>query len=102
MKIMKKIKENAFLLLLTTAYLLILIIKPSLGIVAIKNSSYYIKEMIMIMPVIFVLIALLDAWVSKEKIMKYLGKESKTKGVILSFVLGSILQAQYMRHFPCA
>ena len=41
------------------------------------------KRNTMIMPVIFVLTALLDLWVPKEKIMKYLGKE-KRKGVVLS------------------
>jgi len=100
MKILKKAKDNAFLIVVTVAYTLIFVIKPDMGVTSIKNSAYYIKEMFMIMPVIFVLTALLDTWVAKEKITKYLGKESKIKGIILSFVLGSISAGPIYAAFP--
>ncbi|MCB5713597.1 permease [Lactonifactor sp. BIOML-A3] len=100
MKILKKAKDNAFLIVVAVAYTLIFVIKPDMGVTSIKNSAYYIKEMFMIMPVIFVLTALLDTWVAKEKITKYLGKESKIKGIILSFVLGSISAGPIYAAFP--
>lgn len=100
MKILKKAKDNAFLIVVAVAYILIFVIKPDMGVTSIKNSAYYIKEMLMIMPVIFVLTALLDTWVAKEKITKYLGKESKIKGIILSFVLGSISAGPIYAAFP--
>jgi uncharacterized membrane protein YraQ (UPF0718 family) len=71
-----------------------------MGVEAIKNSGYYIKEMLLIMPVIFVLTALLDTWVPKQTIIKYLGKESKIKGTVLSFVLGSISAGPIYAAFP--
>jgi uncharacterized membrane protein YraQ (UPF0718 family) len=100
MKIIKKAKDNIFLIVVAFAYILMFIIKPDMGVISIKNSSYYIKEMLMIMPVIFVLTALLDTWVAKEKITKYLGKESRVKGIILSFVLGSISAGPIYAAFP--
>ena len=100
MNTLKKIKENAFLIMVAVAYVFLFLLKPDMGIVSIKNSSYYIKEMLMIMPVIFVLTALLDTWVAKEKITKYLGKEAKVKGIILSFVLGSISAGPIYAAFP--
>lgn len=100
MRVLRKIKEHAFLILVAAAYLLMFIIKPDMGVTSIKNSIYYIKEMLMIMPVIFVLTALLDTWIAKEKITKYLGKESKAKGVILSFVLGGISAGPIYAAFP--
>ncbi|WP_312047460.1 permease [Anaerotignum sp.] len=100
MKILKKAKDNAFLIVVAVAYTLIFVIKPGMGVTSIKNSAYYIKEMFMIMPVIFVLTALLDTWVAKEKITKYLGKESKIKGIVLSFVLGSISAGPIYAAFP--
>ena len=100
MKILKKAKDNAFLIVVAVAYTLIFVIKPDMGVTSIKNSAYYIKEMFMIMPVIFVLTALLDTWVAKEKSTKYLGKESKIKGIILSFVLGSISAGPIYAAFP--
>ena len=100
MKIIKKAKDNIFLIVVAAAYIMMFIIKPDMGVISIKNSYYYIKEMLLIMPVIFVLTALLDTWIAKEKITKYLGKESKVKGIILSFVLGSISAGPIYAAFP--
>lgn len=99
-KVAKLIKNNLFLLAVVIAYLLLTIIQPPLGALGIKNSGYYIKEMLMIMPVIFVLTALLDTWAPKETIIKFLGKGAKTKGVMLSFLLGSISAGPIYAAFP--
>ncbi len=100
MTIVKKIKENLFLVIVAVAYIAMFIAKPAMGIASVKSSGYYIKEMLMIMPVIFVLTALLDLWVPKEKIMRYLGKDAKAKGVILSFVVGSVSAGPVYAAFP--
>ncbi len=100
MKVLRKAKENLFILFIAAAYIAMFIINQNMGIASVKNSFYYIKEMIMIMPVIFVLTALLDLWVPKEKIMKYLGKDAKAKGVVLSLALGSISAGPIYAAFP--
>jgi uncharacterized membrane protein YraQ (UPF0718 family) len=100
MTILKKMKENLFFVIVVLAYIIIFIMNPTMGTDSIKNSGFYIKEMLMIMPVIFVLTALLDMWVPKEKIMRYLGKEAKAKGVFLSFVVGSISAGPIYAAFP--
>ncbi|MEA5137487.1 MAG: permease [Candidatus Fimivivens sp.] len=100
MNILRKAKDNLSIVMISIAYVTILILKPEMGITSLKNSVYYIKEMIMIMPVIFVLTALLDTWVPKEKILKYLGQDAKTKGVILSLLLGSISAGPIYAAFP--
>lgn len=100
MKILKKIKAHLFLLLIVFIYASLFILDKQIGISSVKNSVYYIKEMIMIMPVIFVLTALLDMWVPKEKIVRFLGKEAKWKGIFYSFVLGSISAGPIYAAFP--
>lgn len=100
MKVINRVKENLLIVFIAIAYIALFLIKPNMGIASIKNSLYYIKEMIMIMPVIFVLTALLDLWVPKEKIIKYLGKEAKAKGVVLSLALGSISAGPIYAAFP--
>ena len=52
------------------------------------------------MPVIFILTALLDTWIPKRTIMKYLGKQSRAKGIVLSFVLGGISAGPIYAAFP--
>jgi len=94
------IKGNLFVIVIAAAYLGLSSISPSIGGLGVNNSLYYIKEMLMIMPVIFVLTALLDTWVSKETITKFLGKEAKAKGVMFSFLLGSISAGPIYAAFP--
>ena len=100
MTIIKKIKENLFLVIVALAYVIMFIAKPAMGIESVKSSGYYIKEMLMIMPVIFVLTALLDMWVPKEKITQYLGKDAKAKGIFFSFLVGSISAGPVYAAFP--
>lgn len=100
MTIIKKIKENLFLVIVALAYIIMFIAKPAMGIESVKSSGYYIKEMLMIMPVIFILTALLDMWVPKEKIMQYLGKDAKAKGIFFSFLVGSISAGPVYAAFP--
>ena len=100
MTIIKKIKENLFMVIVALAYIIMFIAKPAMGIESVKSSGYYIKEMLMIMPVIFVLTALLDMWVPKEKITQYLGKDAKAKGIFFSFLVGSISAGPVYAAFP--
>ncbi len=100
MKVMKRLKENMFLVVVILVYLIMLIFRPGLSVQGIRNSGYYIKEMIMILPVVFILTALLDTWVPKEVILKYLGSGSKWMGALLSFVFGSISAGPIYAAFP--
>ncbi|MFU0833832.1 MAG: Ferredoxin [Oscillospiraceae bacterium] len=100
MRILQKAKDHLFVIIIAAAYITMFIVRPDMGIDSVRNSAYYIKEMIMIMPVIFVLTALLDTWVPKKQIMKFLGKEAKTKGVIFSLILGSISAGPIYAAFP--
>lgn len=96
----KLIKNNIFFVVVVIAYLVLMVFHPQTGLQGIYNSGYYIKEMLMIMPVIIVLTALLDSWVPKETIIKTLGKEAKTKGIVFSFLLGSISAGPIYAAFP--
>ncbi|MDO5714913.1 MAG: permease, partial [Tissierellia bacterium] len=98
--IVRKIKENYFFFLIVMIYGVLTIMDTSMGVMSIKNSGYYIKEMLFIMPVIFILTALLDFWVPKEKIMQLLGKDAKIKGIFFSFIIGSISAGPIYAAFP--
>ena len=89
-----------FLVVVIAVYLITLIVRPGLSVQGIRNSGYYIREMIMILPVVFIFTALLDTWVPKEVILKYLGSGSKWKGALLSFVFGSISAGPIYAAFP--
>lgn len=60
------------------------------------------KTMLLVVPPIFLLLGLLDVWVPREKLMKYLGAGAGIKGPILSFVLGSAAAGPLYGAFPVA
>lgn len=94
------LKKNKFLFFMVSIYAMLIVAKFDLGISALKNSGYYFKEMLIIMPVIMILTALLEAWVPKEMIEKNMGKESGIKGKVFSFLLGSISAGPIYAAFP--
>jgi len=57
-----------------------------------NNFWAFSKEMIVMLPIIFILVGLIDVWVSKEKVQKHLGKSSGIKGIIY-VVLFAFIQA---------
>ena len=101
--ILRKITQfikNKFLTLILLIYIILFILMPNKAITSLKNSFYYVKEMLMIMPVILLLTALITAWVPKKAIEKNLGSNSGFKGSIFSFLLGSFSAGPIYAAFP--
>lgn len=94
-------RYGAFFLLLfagTVAGLLL----PDLGKAALNNTLGSFKEMLSVLPPIFVLLGLLDVWVDRATMMKYTGKGSGLKGVMIAFLLGSAAAGPLYAAFPFA
>ncbi|NLJ40383.1 MAG: permease [Clostridiales bacterium] len=65
----------------------------------IKSSS---KEMILILPPIFILLGLMDVWVPRDTMVKFMGEGSGIIGGILSFIIGSAAAGPLYVVFPVA
>ena len=100
MNIINRIKNNVLLFLVIVIYLLMIIFIPIKAKESFFNSLYYIKEMLMIMPVILLLTSLIDAWVPKRTIESMLGENSGIKGIVFSFLLGSFSAGPIYAAFP--
>lgn len=100
---MKKIlrRYRAFLMVLVLMVLLT-ILNHKLGVKALTISANSFKEMLFVIPPVFVLLGLLDIWVPRELMVKYMGEGSGFKGVILSFILGSAAAGPLYGAFPVA
>ena len=96
----ERLKKNRFLVAVGLIYLILFIMSTEKAALSVKNSGYYIKEMLMIMPVVFLLTSLIDAWVPKKMIMENLGDESGLKGSLISILLGSISAGPIYAAFP--
>ncbi|MGB9941169.1 permease [Methanosarcina sp.] len=72
------------------------------GIKAFEISLSNTKEMLGLIPPVFVLMGLLDAWVPKETFIRYMGEASGLKGVLTALFLGSAAAGPLYIAFPIA
>lgn len=98
-KVFKRYRSSIILLILM---LIFTCFNNTLGILALKNSASSILQMLTLLPPIFILIGLLDVWISKETFSKYMGNGSGIKGIIASFIIGSCSQGPLYAAFPIA
>ncbi len=98
--IMKFIKTNRLLTAVAFLYIALSVLMPAKALKSFQNSLYYIKEMLMIMPVVLLLTALITAWVPRKTIEKNLGGNSGFKGSVFSFLLGSFSAGPIYAAFP--
>lgn len=99
---MNLIKRYRFFLVTIGIIGIITLINRSVGIKAIGVAGYSFKEMALVIPPVFILLGLLDVWVPRETMVKYMGEGSGIKGVILSIILGSAAAGPLYGAFPVA
>ena len=94
-------RYGAFFLLLIAGAVTGLIL-PDLGKAALDNTLGSLKEMLSVLPPIFILLGLLDVWVDRATMVKYTGKGSGFRGVLIAFLLGSAAAGPLYAAFPFA
>lgn len=72
-------------------------IEPSISV-----GKNYLVEMAWILPAVMVLMGLFKVWISKELVVKYLGKASGLKGIFIAALLGSTPTGPLYVAFPLA
>ena len=107
MKMRKILKKYKFDFTVITAFALfagysyLMHFEP--GIQIVENDFWaFLKEMILALPVMFILVGLFDVWVSKEKVQKHIGRASGIKGVFLVMLLGFLQAGPLYAAFPVA
>ena len=94
-------RYGAFFILLAASVVAGLLL-PEIGKKAVNNTLGSFKEMLSVLPPIFILLGLLDVWVDRTTMMKYTGKGSGFKGVLIAFLLGSAAAGPLYAAFPFA
>ncbi|MEA5018575.1 MAG: permease [Erysipelotrichaceae bacterium] len=98
----KYLKRYRLFIALLLIELLLFFIKPDLSVKAFTLSYKSLFEMLSVLPPIFILLGLMDVWMKKETLMKYMGEDSGLVGIIIAFVLGSIAAGPLYGAFPVA
>ncbi len=99
---MNLLKKYRFALIIAFAMIVLYIVNREIGVKAVQITGYSFKEMISIIPNVFILLGLLDVWVSKETMMKYMGEKAGIKGIVLAILLGSAAAGPLYGAFPIA
>lgn len=100
MKILDILKKNKLLVIVALIYGVLFIVAPDKAMASLSNSTYYLLEMIQILPIIFLLTVIIEAWIPKEVIMSGFGESSGIKGNLLSLALGSVSAGPIYAAFP--
>ncbi len=99
---MKYLKRYRFFLLTIVLMAIIFIINKEVGLKALNVTGFSLKEMLLVIPPVFILLGLLDVWVPRETMMKYMGESSGLTGIILAFIIGSAAAGPLFGAFPVA
>ena len=98
-KIIKRYKIFIILLVINT---IILLIKPDIGFKSFQLTKNNALEMLSILPPVFILLGMLDIWIKRETMIKFMGERSGIVGVMLAFLLGSAAAGPLYAAFPVA
>ena len=98
----KLIKRYRFFLLLLSVNIAVGIMLPEVGLKSLELTKQNIIEMVLVIPPIFILLGLLDVWIDRATMMKYTGKGSGLKGILLAFLLGAAAAGPLYAAFPVA
>lgn len=89
-------------LVILIAFGTLAVLRTDLAVQSSQVFWNYLKEMILIIPPVFLLMGLIEAWIPKSKIQKWLGKGSGLKGIGISFALGTLPTRPLYVAFPMA
>lgn len=101
-KIAVVIKRYRFFLVAAAAVGLLTLMDRQRGVSALSLSAFQLQQMVLVIPPIFLLLGLLDVWVPKTTMVKYMGEGSGLKGILLAFFIGSAAAGPLYAAFPVA
>ncbi|MPN16362.1 hypothetical protein SDC9_163701 [bioreactor metagenome] len=99
---MKILKRYRVFLICAGSLIILTLVNRAVGLKALGISAYSVKEMLLVIPPIFVLLGLLDVWVPRETMVRFMGEGSGLKGIFLAFLLGSAAAGPLYGAFPIA
>lgn len=97
---MKLLKEYRWSLIFLFILFAIYLINNTIALSAASISMANLQEMLLLVPPIFIIMGLLDVWVPKEMLIKYMGHESGITGLLIAMLLGTAAAGPLYVAFP--
>jgi uncharacterized membrane protein YraQ (UPF0718 family) len=96
------IKRFRALIIFSIILLGLTLISPERGTQALSLTGDSLIDMFSLLPPILVLVGLIDQWVDKQVLIKFMGDDSKFLGVIVALLLGGLAAGPMYIAFPIA
>ena len=93
-------KRYIFFIVCLIVTIIITILNKDLGVKSFNIAFSSFKQMLQVVPPIMIILALIDVWIPRETMMKYMGDNSGIKGVSLAMLIGSIAAGPMYAAFP--
>ena len=97
--ILARYRACALILLVIVA---VAIARPATGTVLLGHTWRVFAQMLGVLPPVFLLLGLLDAWVPRETVIRFAGERSGPLGTVLSLLLGAAAAGPLYGAFPIA
>lgn len=98
--ISKLLKRYSFFIFMVVITLFIFILDKNIGVKTLSSAQSSFLQMLGILPPIMLLLGLMDVWVPREVLMKYMGDNSGVIGVLLAMLIGSLAAGPMYAAFP--
>lgn len=102
MKLPGLLKRYRAAIIALIVFIAFMIAVPDLAPKAGASLVGQIKTTLLVIPPIFLLLGLLDVWVPRETLMRFMGPGSGIKGPVIAFVIGSAAAGPLYGAFPVA
>ncbi|MBY0757007.1 permease [Clostridium sardiniense] len=101
MKTLYKIaKRYSFFLILLFVLFVLFFTNYSIAVNTFKSAKSSFLQMLSVLPPIMILLGLMDVWLPRETLVKYMGDNSGILGVFFSMLLGSLAAGPMYAAFP--
>lgn len=99
---METLKKYSIFIIAVIVIIFTLIFDQPKGIEAVTTVASSFKEMLFILPPVFIFLGLLDVWVPRDTMVRFMGEGSGLVGFLLAFFLGSAAAGPLYVVFPIA
>lgn len=96
------LKRYKLFIMLAIINVALIIFFPHIGQKSLNITWSNTLEMLSVIPPIFILLGLLDVWVQRETMIKFMGEKSGVIGITIAFLLGSAAAGPLYAAFPVA
>ncbi len=98
--IYKVIKRYSFFLIFLLILSALFFINSNIAINTFESAKSSFLQMISVLPPIMLLLGLIDVWIPRETLVKYMGDNSGILGIFFSMMLGSLAAGPMYAAFP--